>query len=55
MLVPGEFIDTHFDFKEVSDVVMIETSTEDNKLFKIFLLKDPDYVMKIMVSWMTLD
>ena len=29
--------------------------TEDNKLFKTFCMKDPDYVMKIMVSWMTLD
>ena len=34
---------------------MIEVRTEDNKLFKTFCMKDPDYVMKIMVSWMTLD
>ena len=29
--------------------------TEDNKLFKTFCMKDPDYVTKIMYSWMTLD
>ena len=34
---------------------MIVERTEDNKLFKIFCIKDPDYVMKIMTSWMTLD
>ena len=34
---------------------MIESIIEDNKLFKIFCMKDPDYVMKIMASWMTLD
>ena len=34
---------------------MIEVITEDNKVFKIFCMKDPDYVTKIMVSWMTLD
>ena len=28
---------------------------EDNKLFKIFCMKDPDYVMKIVASWITLD
>ena len=34
---------------------MIQARTEDNKLFKIFWTEDPDYVMKIMVSYMTLD
>ena len=33
----------------------MKTRTEDNKLFKIFCMKDPDYVMKIISSWMTLD
>ena len=33
---------------------MIEARTEDNKLFKIFCMKDPDYVMKIMTICMTL-
>ena len=34
---------------------MIEVRTEDNKLFKIFCMKETDYVVKIMASWMTLD
>ena len=40
---------------EVGYVGMIEVITEDNKLFKIFFMKYPDYVMKIMAIWMTLD
>ena len=31
---------------------MIEARTEDNKLFKIFCVKQTDYLMKMMVSWM---
>ena len=34
---------------------MIEARTEDNKLFKIFCMKDPDYVTRIMESWVKLD
>ena len=34
---------------------MIESRTEYNKLFKIFSMKNPDYVMKIMESWMIID
>ena len=34
---------------------MIEAITEDNMLLKIFFMKDPDYVMKIIVSWIALD
>ena len=33
---------------------MIEDRTEDNKLFKIFCMKYPDYLMKIIAIWMTL-
>ena len=53
--VPGDLIDTHFEDREVDDVGIIEARTEDNKLFKIFCMKEPYYVMKIMESWMTLD
>ena len=53
--VHGDLIDTHFEDKEVGDVGMIEVRTEDNKLFKIFFMKETDYVVKIMASWMTLD
>ena len=48
-------IDTYFEDKEISDVGMIETRTEYNKLIKIFFIKELDYAMKIMVSWMALD
>ena len=34
---------------------MIEVRTEDNKLFQIFFMEEPYYLMKIMASWMTLD
>ena len=34
---------------------MIESITEDIKLCKIFFMKEPDYVMKTMVSFMVLD
>ena len=33
---------------------MIEDRTEDNKLFKIFCMKYPDYLMKIIAIWKTL-
>ena len=53
--VPGDQIDTQFEDKEVGDVGMIKAITEENKLFKIFLMKEPDYVMKMMASWMKID
>ena len=53
--VPGDLIDNKFEDKEVSDVAVIEKITEYNNLLKIFLMKEPDYVMKIMASWMKLD
>ena len=34
---------------------MIEARTKDNKLFKIFLMKYPDYVKGIIAIWMALD
>ena len=33
---------------------MIEARTEDKKLFRIFFMKDPDYVMIIMAGWVIL-
>ena len=53
--VPGNLIDNHFEDKEVSDVGMIEARPEDNKLFKMFFMKDLDYMTKIMTIWMTLN
>ena len=34
---------------------MLDARSEDNKMFKIFCLKELDYVMKIIASWMTID
>ena len=54
-LVIGDLIYAHFEDKKVVDFGMIEGITEDNKLFNISFMNDPDYVMRIMVSCMTLD
>ena len=35
-LFPGDLIDTQFEYKEVSDVGMIEARTENNKFKKYF-------------------
>ena len=53
-VVPGKLIGNHFEGKYVSDSVVIESITEDNKLFKVFCGKESDYMMKIMASWVTL-
>jgi hypothetical protein len=56
--VPGGVIDRHFANKEVGNVDMVEVMTEEGpqgRPFKIFCFKEPDYVMKIMATWMTLD
>ena len=53
--VPGDLVDTHFEDKEPGDVGMIKEITEDKKLFRIFCITYPDYVMKIMESLMTID
>jgi hypothetical protein len=34
---------------------MLEARTEDNKPFQTLCFKEPDYVMKTMALWMTLD
>ena len=53
--VPGDLIDTYFQHKGFGDVGMIEARAEDNKLFKIFFMKETNYGTKIIASWMTLD
>ena len=52
---PGDLIYTPFQYKEVSDVDIIEAITQEYKTFQIFCMKDPDYVMRIMEDWITLD
>ena len=49
-VVTVDLIDTNFEDNQVGGVVIIEARTEDNKLFKIFCMKEPDYMMKIMSS-----
>ena len=34
---------------------MFDSRNQYNKLFQIFYMKEPDCVMNIMESWMTLD
>ena len=40
-----DLVDTHFEDKEVHNVVMIEVRIEGNKSFKIFCMKEPNYAM----------
>ena len=53
-VVPDDLINTNFEDKEVDDVGIIEAINEDNKLFKLFCVKDPDYAMNVMANWMAL-
>ena len=48
--VPRELIDTQFQDKEVRDVGIIETITQENRLLQIFCMKDRDYVMNVIAS-----
>ena len=51
--VPGGLIGRGVSDKEVGYVDMLEAATEDGRPFRIFLFKEPDYVIKIMVLWIT--
>ena len=51
----GDPIERIFVYKDVGGVVMLGAATEVGKTLCIFFFKDPDYVMNIMSSWMTLD
>ena len=54
--VPGYAIDKYFSNRDVTYVDMLEAITEEDtegKAFNFFS-KEPDYVMKIMATWMTL-
>ena len=56
--VTGDAIYEYFAEKYVTHVDMLEAITEDfpeGKEFIIFCFKDPEYVMKIMATWMTLE
>ena len=54
--VPGYAIDQYFADKVVTYVDMLEAITEDGpegKAFKKICFKEPEYVMKIVATWMT--
>ena len=56
--VPGDAIVEYFADKDVTHVDMLEAITEEGpkgKAFKIFCFKEPEYVVKIMATWMTLE
>ena len=56
--VPGDAIDKYFADKDVTHVDMLEAINEEGtegKAYKIFCSKEPEYVMKIMATWMTLE
>ena len=50
----GDLIGTHFEDKEVGDFRIVDARTQENMSFRIFFMKDPDCVMEIIASWITL-
>ena len=48
-------IDKKSEGKEVGAANCLDTKTDEGKTFKIHCMKEPDYVMKLMASWMTLN
>ena len=56
--VPRDAIDKYFADKDVTHVDILEAITEEGhegKAFKIICFKEPEYVMNIMATWMTLE
>ena len=56
--VPGDAIDEYLADKDVTHVDMLEAITEkgpEGKTLNIFCFKEPEYVMKIMATCMTLE
>ena len=52
--MPGSTIDAHFEDKDVNHCEMLEASI-DGFPFQVMFMNEPNYVMKIMCKWMTLD
>ena len=52
--VPGAAIDAYFEDKDVNHCEMLDASI-DGFPFQVMCMKEPNYVMKIMCKWMTLD
>ena len=56
--VPGDTIYQYFAHKDITYVDILEAITEEGpegKAFNIFFFTKPEYVMKIMAAWMTLE
>ena len=53
--VPGDDIENHFEGEELGAVEFLETNTDEGKAVKIHCIMEPDYVMKLMASWITLN
>ena len=52
--IKGDRIDAHFSSKEVSNVDAVN-QVEDGVNFHVFFMKEPDYVMKLITTYGTLD
>ena len=52
--VHGDAIDDHFEDKDLNHCDMLEASI-DGLPFQVMCMKEPNYLMKIMCKWMTLD
>ena len=52
--VPGATIGAHFEDRGVNHCEMLEAST-DGLPFQVMCMKEPNYGMKMMCKWMTLD
>ena len=52
--VPGAAIDAYFEEKDVNHYEMLEASIDGLPL-QVMCTKEPNYEMKMMCKWMTLD
>ena len=52
--IKGDAINDHFASKEVGNVDAVK-KVEDGVAYHVFFMKDPDYVMKIMTTYETLE
>ena len=52
--IKGDAIDAHSALKEVDNVDAVK-QVEDGVNYHVFCMKEPDYVMKIMVTYRTLE
>ena len=52
--MPGDAIDAHFADKDVNHCKVLEAKI-DGLPFQVMRMKEPNYVMKIISKWMTLE